>query len=168
MKLSLKQEGLNQIILDLQKMSKEGKSAMNSALRDTGKKVAKDLRKERSAGGFAPLSKISKLKGHRKPWGKMKFITVSYKNNNKVVITTKGLNKTMEFGGSATVSEKFKRFLHFKGIHLKKTTNRLRVPARPLFARTWNKVKGEIVSYFTDRFIYRINRSLRRLRFNKR
>ena len=43
MKLSLKQEGLNQIILDLQKMSKEGKNAMNSALRDTGKKIAKDL-----------------------------------------------------------------------------------------------------------------------------
>ena len=102
----------------------------------------------------------------------MKFITVAYKRKDEIVVTTKGLNKTIEEGGYVAykigVSEKFKRFLHFKGIHLKKTTNRLRVPARPLFARTWNKVKGEIVSYFTDRFIYRINRSLRRLRFNKR
>ena len=168
MKLSLKQEGLNQIILDLQKMSKEGKNAMNSALRDTGKKIAKDLREERKIGGFAPLSKISNIKGHKKPWGKMKFITCSYKRNNKVVITTKGLNKTMENGGITTVSDKFKRFLHFKGVHLKKSTRFLRVPARPLFARTWNKVKGTIVSYFTDRFIYRINRSLRRLRFKNK
>lgn len=172
MKLSLKQEGLNQIILDLQKTTKDGKAAMNAALKDTGKKIAKDLRKERSAGGFVPLSQISKLKGHKKPWGKMKFITVSYKRKDEIIVTTKGLNKTIEEGGyvgyKIGISEKFKRFLHFKGIHLRKTTNKLRVPARPLFKRTWNKIKSGIVSYFTDRFIYRINRSLRRFRFNRR
>ena len=65
MKLSLKESGLKELLEDLQNHVKQGKTVIRQALSDTGKKVIKYLKAERSAGGFVPLGKVSNLKGHR-------------------------------------------------------------------------------------------------------
>ncbi len=167
MKLRLKEEGLKEIIEDLQKLGREGKTVQRQALGDTGKRTVKLLKGERATGGFVPLGKISNIKGRRKPWGKMKFVSINLKHGNTVIATTKGLNKKMEEGGTVSISQKFKKFLHFKGIHLRKDTVKLNIPARPLFKRTWENHKYEIVEYFKERLIYRINRCLRKLEFKR-
>lgn len=167
MKLKLKEEGLKEILEDLQKLGREGKTVQKQALGDTGKRVVKFLKGERTAGGFVPLGKISNIKGHKKPWGKMKFISINLKRGDTVIATTKGLNKKMEEGGTVKISERFKRFLHFKGIHLRKDTVNVRIPARPLFKRTWDKYNSQIVDYFQERLVYRINRCLRKLEFKR-
>ena len=167
MKLKLKEEGLKEILEDLQKLGREGKTVQKQALGDTGKRVVKFLKGERTAGGFVPLGKISNIKGHKKPWGKMKFISINLKRGDTVIATTKGLNKKMEEGGTVKISERFKRFLHFKGIHLRKDTVNVRIPARPLFKRTWYKYNSQIVDYFKERLVYRINRCLRKLEFKR-
>ena len=167
MKLRLKEEGLKEIIEDLQKLGKEGKSIQKQALGDTGKRMVKFLKAERNAGGFVPLGKISNIKGHKKPWGKMKFVSINLKRGDTVIATTKGLNKKMEEGGTVKISERFKRFLHFKGIHLRKETITARIPARPLFKKTWEHYRDEIVEYFKERLVYRINRCLRKLEFKR-
>ncbi len=69
MKLRLKEEGLKEIIEDLQKLGREGKTVQRQALGDTGKRTVKLLKGERATGGFVPLGKISNIKGRRKPWG---------------------------------------------------------------------------------------------------
>ena len=67
MKLRLKEEGLKEILEDLQKLGREGKNVQKQALGDTGKRAVKFLKGERNAGGFVPLGKISNIKGHKKP-----------------------------------------------------------------------------------------------------
>lgn len=165
MKLKLKEEGLKDILEDLQRLGREGKSIQKQALNDTGKKIVKYLKNERNAGGFVPLGKISNIKGHKKPWGKSKFISINLKRGDTVIATTKGLNRKMEEGGTVSISQKFKKFLHFKGIHLRKETVLVKIPARPLFKRTWDRYREDIVSYFQERLIYRINRALRKIQF---
>ncbi len=166
MKLLLKAEGLNEILEDLQKIGRQGRTVMGQALSDTGKRIVKFLKAERNAGGFAPLGRVSQIKGHRKPWGKVKFISVRYKKrNDQIVVTSKGLNKKMEEGGTVTISQRFRKFLAYKGIYLKKSSTVLRIPARPLFKRTWANHKDEILPIFQERLIYRINRFTRKLKF---
>ena len=58
MKLSLKESGLKELLEDLQNHVKQGKTVIRQALSDTGKKVIKYLKAERSAGGFVPLGKV--------------------------------------------------------------------------------------------------------------
>lgn len=166
MKYSLKAEGLEKIIDDLRTLGKEGTIPMNQALIDTGKKIIKFLKAERNAGGFVPLGRVSNLKGHKKPWGKIKFVSINYKKRSgQVIVTSKGLNKKLEEGGFVKISDRFKKFLHWKGIHIKKSTTMVRIPARPLFKRTWERHKEEIVSIFKERLIYRLNRRLRTIQF---
>ncbi len=167
MKLVMKSEGLKETVTTLSKMVKEGKSALNSALRDTGRMIVKELKKERKSGKYASLGPISKLQGHKTVWGKMQFVSITYKRSGTVVVTTKGLNKTIEEGGRVSISEPFKRYLHAKGIHLRGTTTMLRLPARPLFGNTWSRIKNTVISYFEERFIYRLNRILRQSRFTQ-
>ena len=165
MKMNLKTQGISETIQMLGAMTKEGKSARLQAVRDTGKMVEKELRRERaSGGGWAPLGAISKAMGNRKPWGKTKFVTYALKRTIAAIVTTKGKNKKMEEGGHVTVSPAFRKFLHTRGIHLKKTTTTAKIPGRPLFSRVWSRVENRIVSYFEDRFHYRLGRALRRWR----
>ncbi len=168
MRFSLRAEGLNEILDDLQKIGRQGKTVMGQALSDVGKRMVKFLKAERNAGGFAPLGRVSQLKGHRKPWGKTKFISVRYKRRtDQIVVTSKGLNKKMEEGGVVTISQRFRKFLAYKGIYLKKTSTTIRIPARPIFKRTWEHHKDEIVPIFQDRLVYRINRFTRKLKFKR-
>lgn len=165
MKMNLKTQGISEAVQTLGAMTKEGKSARLSAIRDTGKMVEKELKKERASGsGWAPLGAISRALGNRKPWGKSKFVTYALKRTIAAIITTKGMNKKMEEGGNVTVSPAFKKFLHTKGIHLKASTVTGKIPARPLFSRVWSRVSSQIVTYFEERFHYRLSRALRRWR----
>jgi hypothetical protein len=164
-KINLKTQGISEAVQMLGAMTKEGKSARLSAIRDTGKMVEKELKKERASGsGWQPLGAISRALGNRRAWGKSKFVTYALKRTIAAIITTKGMNKKMEEGGNVTVSPAFRKFLHTKGIHLKASTVTGRIPARPLFARVWSRVNSQIVTYFEERFHYQLSRALRRWR----
>lgn len=165
MRMNMRNEGINEAVAMLGAMTKEGRSARLSAIRDTGKMVEKELKKERAGGaGWKPLGAISKALGHRKPWGKTKFVTYALKRTVAAIVTTKGRNKKMEEGGTVTVSPAFRRFLHTKGIHLKASTTTAAIPGRPLFSRVWPRVQGRILKYFEERFHYNLSRALRRWR----
>lgn len=165
MKMRLKTEGASQAVLMLATMTTEGRSAKVASVRDTGKMVEKELRRVRATSeGLNPLGRISRALGHKKPWGKSKFTTYVLKRTGTAIITTKGMNKKMEEGGIVTVSDQFKKYLHTLGIHIKKSTKTGKILARPLFARTWEKVKSKIIPFFEARFHYNLGRALRRWR----
>ena len=167
MKMKWNTQGLSETINILAQTTKEGKSAQLNAELDTGKMVKKELQKARNSGeGLKPLGFISKLLGHKKPWGKKKFNAYVPKKANRgnpfCIVTTRGANKNMEEGGEVTISDKFRRFLHTKGVHLRK--GKKRIPARPLFALVWGRMSSRIPAYYSERFHYRLGRALRRWR----
>lgn len=165
MKIKLKTQGISEAVQMLGAMTKEGKSARIAATRDTGKMVEKELRRERAGGaGMKPLGAISRALGNRKPWGKSKFVTYVIRRTATAIITTKGINKKMEEGGQVTISDRFKKFLHTRGIHLTKSTRTANIPARPLFAPVWSRVQKQIVPFFEAKFHYQLSRALRRWR----
>lgn len=149
----------------------EGYSSRRKAVKDCGTMVKKELTKLRNSGaGLQPLGIISKLLGHKKPWGKKKFVVYAPKgrkkrNNPFAIVTTKSASKVTEEGGEATISEPFRRFLHYKGIHLRK--GKTRIPARPLFKMVWDRVKSRIPNYFAERFHYHLGRSIRKWGYKK-
>jgi len=59
-----------------------------------------------------------------------------------------------EFGGSITVTPKMRAFLHFKGVHLRKSTTRIRIPARPWFEPVVDKERPQFVK-LVEKEIYR-------------
>ena len=165
MKMKWSSQGFSETIKTLAETTKEGRSARKSAVLDTGKMIRNDLaRLRRSGAGLQPLGIVSKLLGKKKPWGKKKFVVYTPKRgqNPFAVVTTKGANKKMEEGGEVTISDSFRKFLHFKGIHLRK--GKAKIPARPLFGIVWGRVKDRVPSYFGERFHYRLERALRRWR----
>lgn len=165
MNMKIRTVGIDSGIHTLSLITKEGRSARLAAVRDTGKMVEKELRKSRATSeGMTPLGRISKALGHKKPWGKSKFRTYVAKRLFMAIVTTKGQNKKMEEGGTVTISDKFKKYLHTLGIHIKKATKTGKIIARPLFAKVWQRVQSKIPSYYAERFHYRLGRALRRWR----
>jgi len=163
MKMKLRTEGVSETVMTLATMTTEGRSARVASVRDTGKMVERELRRARaSSEGLTPLGRISRALGHKKPWGKSKFVTHVLKRSGTAVVTTRGLNKKMEEGGTVKISDPFRKFLHTVGIHLKQTTTSGTIPGRPLFARVYEKIKNQIVSFFESRFHYNLGRALRR------
>lgn len=52
-----------------------------------------------------------------------------------------------EFGATINVTDKMRKFLHFKGIHLKQDTQEINIPARPFLGTLLNKeIKDYIYS----------------------
>lgn len=163
--MNLATSGVSETIAKLGAMTKEGKQARRQAVTDTGKMVAKRLKKRRTSrgdGSWKPLGKISRTKKHRRPWGKTKIKVYTLKRTVAALVTTKGRNYKMEKGGTVTISDAFKRYLHSQGIHLRKNTHELKVPARPLFGPVFKQVRHEITRYFEQRFHYRLGRAMRR------
>ena len=157
--------GFSEAIDTLAATSNNGFSSRKQAVKDTGNMIKKELSKFRRSGtGLKPLGIVSRLLGHKKPWGKKKFVV--YNPKTAAIVTTKGANYKMEEGGEVTISEPFRKFLHFKGIHLKK--GKAKIPARPLFRIVWNRVKSRVPSYFGERFHYHLGRSIRRWRYAKK
>lgn len=167
MKMDLATSGVSEAIAKLGAMTREGKSARKQAVIDTGKFIAKQLkkyRKSRGEGTWKPLGKISRTQKHRRPWGKTKFSVYALKRTVGVLVTTKGKNYKMEKGGTVEIDDSFKKYLHSQGIHLRKSTHQLKVPARPLFRPVFKRVRSKITQYFEERFHYRLGRALRRWR----
>lgn len=50
-----------------------------------------------------------------------------------------------EYGALITVTEKMRRFLHAMGIHLKASTDTIKIPKRPWFWPTWLRIKEEAI-----------------------
>ena len=165
MKMKWSSQGFSETINILAQTSKEGRSARKAAVTDTGKMVRAELQRQRRTGaGMQPLGIVSKLLGHKKPWGKKKFVVYTPKrgSNPFAVVTTKGANRKMEEGGEVAIADSFRKFLHFKGIHLRK--GKAKIPAKPLFGIVWGRVKDRVPEYFGERFHYRLERALRRWR----
>jgi len=64
-----------------------------------------------------------------------------------------------EFGGKINVTDKMRRTLHYKGVHLRKRTTQIDIPARPWFFRTYRERKPEIIRAI-EKAIYRPIRRL--------
>jgi phage gpG-like protein len=50
-----------------------------------------------------------------------------------------------EFGATVNVTDKMRKYLHFLGIHLKKDTNQIEIPARPFLGTLLNKDVKEYI-----------------------
>lgn len=165
MKMKWSSKGFSEAIDTLAAASSEGFSSRKNALKDTGNMIKKELNRLRRSGtGLQPLGIVSRLLGHKRPWGKKKFTV--YTPKDAAIVTTKGANKKMEEGGFVTVSEEFRKFLHFKGIHLKKGS-KAKIPPRPIFKLVWSRVGSRVPSYFGERFHYHLGRAIRRWRYKK-
>lgn len=171
MLLNIREKGLQEAANNILNMAKENRTARKSAVKDVGQAVKKQLSQNRKSGaGLQPLGFISKKLGNKKPWGKKKFAVYVPKNylNPAAIVTTKGANKVMEEGGQVTISPKFRKKLHYLGIHLRgKGTLKMNVPARPLFKITWRQMSGKIAALYSERFFYQLERALRRRQFVK-
>jgi len=55
-----------------------------------------------------------------------------------------------EFGATIPVTEKMRRFLHAKGIHLRASTTEIEIPARPWFWPTWKENKAKAIRMVMD------------------
>ncbi len=55
-----------------------------------------------------------------------------------------------EFGGKIQVTDKMRRFLHAMGVHLRKATKYIKIPARPWFKPTWEKARPSVVNIFRN------------------
>jgi hypothetical protein len=169
MKMKWNSSGFSETINRLSEATKEGFSCRKKAVKDVGNMIKKELsRLRRSGAGLQPLGIISKLLGHKKPWGKKKFVVYTPKKgqNPYAIVTTKGANKTMEEGGFVSISEDFRKFLHFKGVHLKKGS-KAKIPPRPLFKLVWGRVSSRVPSYFGERFHYHLGRAMRKWEYKK-
>ena len=64
--------------------------------------------------------------------------SIQYQADSKGVIIGSNLkySRIHQFGGKIKVTPKMRAFLHFKGIHLKKTTQVIKIPARPYLGVT--------------------------------
>jgi hypothetical protein len=169
MDMRWRSNGFSETINLLAEASKEGYTSRKKAVKDVGQMIKKELTKLRQSGtGLQPLGIVSKLLGHKKPWGKKKFVVYTPRKNGRnpfAIVTTKGANKSEEEGREVTVSEKFRRFLHYKGIHLKK--GKAKIPPRPIFRMVWERVKSRIPSYFGERFHYHLGRAIRKWSYSK-
>ena len=65
-------------------------------------------------------------------------------HNEAVGFTVKELFKLHEKGVTLHVTPKMKAYLHWRGFHLKPTTNILRIPPRPAFSKAYAITKTEI------------------------
>lgn len=168
MKMKWNASGFSETINKLAATSKEGFSCRKKAVKDVGNMIKKELsRLRRSGAGLQPLGIVSRLMGNKKPWGKKKFVVYTPKKgqNPYAIVTTRGANKTMEEGGFVTIDEAFRKFLHYKGVHLKK--GKAKVPARPLFKIVWSRVNSRVPAYFGERFHYHLGRALRKWEYKK-
>lgn len=174
MKMRIREEGIQELAEKVLSMAKESLTARKNAVKDIGQMIKKQLSKNRQGGaGMLPLGPVSKMMGNRKPWGKKKFVVYVPKGrtNPYSIVTTKGANKTMEEGGFVSISWKFRRFLHRKGIHLrgkKDITTRVSVPSRPLFKITWSQMSGKIGQLYEERFTYQLQRAVRARKYSRR
>lgn len=174
MLMTIREQGIQDLANEIEGMAKESFTARKKAVKDIGQMVKKQMSKNRQSGfGMQPLGAISRLLGHKKPWGKSKFVVYTPKRgqNPYAIVTTKGANKKMEEGGLVSISWAFRRFLHKKGIHLrgkKGIISRVKTPARPLFAITWGQVKDRIPEQYEERFFYQLQRAVRARKYRKR
>lgn len=166
MRMQISEQGIMDAANQFEEMAKENLTARKAALRDIGQQIKKALTRNRNSGaGMAPLGHISRMLGHKKPWGKKKFTIYMPKGNADpyVIVTTKGANKNMEEGSHVVISEKFRKFLAYKKIFLKRRL--FAVPARPLFRITWDQIKGQIGQMYSERFFRQLERAVRAKRF---
>ncbi len=59
-----------------------------------------------------------------------------------------------EFGGKIPVTDKMRAFLHYKGVHLRKSTTEIVMPQRAWFKPTVDKARPQIVTTI-ERVIYK-------------
>ena len=64
--------------------------------------------------------------------------SIHYRASDKDVVIGSNLKYAPihNFGGSINVTHKMRNYLHFKGIHLKKSTMQIKIPARPFLGVT--------------------------------
>lgn len=168
MRVNMKINGDLDTINWLTEQSGVARKARDRALRETGNLVRREVKRERRA--VKPLGDISKklkrLDGQARPqpWGKSRFTVHVFRRTGTVRVSTQGANRIMEEGGFVTISDKFKKFLHTQGKHLKASTTQVRVPPRPIFARAFNRLQGKISARFATRFHHHYQYYLSRLK----
>lgn len=76
--------------------------------------------------------------------------SVKYKAFSNYVIIGSNLkySRIHQFGGKITVTPKMRKFLHYKGIHLKRSTSYVTIPPRPFLGVTMSD-KRHIANMFT-------------------
>lgn len=159
MRLNMKITGLNENVERIVSFQKFGVQARNRALRDTGNWIRTEVKKERK--NVTPLGyvskKIQKEKGNNKPypWQNSRFTVRVFARTGTVRISTQGANRIMEEGGTVTMSDAYRRYLHWKGIHLR-NQNVFAIPARPIFGRAYSRIQGSITNRFENRFFHHL------------
>lgn len=68
-------------------------------------------------------------------------------------ITLGGLAEVHEFGVTIEVTEKMRNFLHYKGIHLKKSTTSITIPERSFLRSGWDENGDELVKKLEKLFL---------------
>lgn len=166
MRVNLRTEGLDSVISSMAAMPGRVSRSRRAALADLGKKVVEDLKAGRKSGfGWPPPGPVSLATGKRSSWGKKAFTSRLTRDGSAVIVTTRGMNRNIEEGGPVTISDRFKSFLRSRGVFLRKDRTLYNVPPRPLFGPVFSRGKSGYVAYMRERFFYRLQRSLRGMRY---
>ena len=138
--INFKVEGLEKLHKKLQKSS-NNLSNLQPFWTSVGeymkrRTIKECFEKEQSPEGEAwkPIQRDGKILSDT---GELKKSVQYQAYKNGVIIGSKlKYARIHQFGGSIKVTPKMRAFLHFKGIHLKKTTQVIKIPARPYLGVT--------------------------------
>ena len=140
MVINFKVEGLEKLQKKLQKSS-NNLSNLKPFWTSVGeymkrRTIKECFEKEQSPEGEAwkPIQREGKILSDT---GELKKSVQYQADKNGVIIGSKlKYARIHQFGGSIKVTPKMRAFLHFKDIHLKKTTQFIKIPARPYLGVT--------------------------------
>ena len=170
MQMNLRTEGLAEVVSRLAEASSQGRAARRNALKDTGKMVQKQLKKDIAAGGYGGwpvISSITLAKNHGRsprPWGKTPITSGVIRSGEAVIIHTRPGNAIIEEGGTKVTkgfSELMQRFLASRGIFVRKGPRTVTIPKRPLFRPVFQRFRDDFAAFFSDRFFYHLGRAVR-------
>lgn len=153
MKFSVEVDGLKEIMKGL-KAKQDRLNSMNPLMRNIGEYMQKSTIKRFDAAEapdgtpWKPLSAVSqqrakrdaqgknsKRRGQRKPLNDTGTLRRSIHYQPSANSVTVGTNLKYaaihQFGGDIKVTPKMRAYLHSQGIHLRKSTNAIHIPARP-------------------------------------
>ncbi len=159
----------SQIMDFVKKSPKRAKWASSEALKMAGGHYRGKLRKFIENGGenwqaLSPVTrKIKQKQGikHLTPlYGLGQFVRFRYGTRKGVQRVTLGfltakiarVARVVQYGRKRKVTPSLRKFYHAMGIHLKKSTKYINVPARPIMIPFWSKHKKAVGTYIEKRF----------------
>lgn len=150
---------------------KKARWAMKEALSMVGGHVRKGLKEyvETQTAGMVPLHPVT-VKGRTGGAAPLHNISkwVSFKYGMRAGIQQVQIGwigsqgktsiiKKLFYGKRFRASDKIRALFHRRGVHLKKSTKMLAVPARPALDAFWSKKSSEIPAYVEKRFFEKFN-----------